>query len=213
MKSRFKIASSSVKKSFKPLCLGVLLLTLSGCFTLGTYRLPEAPPARALQSCGPAAGSAESEKTLRWQLAYRGAGAPVATGRSLWGTITRHVYPYTEHSDLLELSLENTGSETLWLDPEQVRVILPSGSVALRDAAFFDRAWPVGAVGSAEELIDRSLAQAEIYRTLLVARPLLPGEKINAILPFARQGTPPQQVQIQGWKMGEHSIHQAFCLP
>lgn len=198
-----------MKKSFKPACLAAFLL-LSGCFTLGTYRLPEPPPVRSLQRCGPADGNQDT--ALRWQLNYLGGGAPLATGRSLWGTITRHVYPYTEHSDLLELQLENTGTDTLWIDPDQVRVLGAHDSLPLREAAFFARAWPVGAVGNAEELLDRSLAQSEIFRTLLVARPLLPGEKLKAILPFPRQGTPPQQVQIQGWKWGDKALHVAFCL-
>ncbi|MGV3523115.1 MAG: hypothetical protein ACO1RX_02765 [Candidatus Sericytochromatia bacterium] len=198
-----------MKKLFKLAGLAVFLL-LSGCFTLGTYRLPEAPPVRSLQPCGPTDGNQDT--ALRWQMNYLGRGAPLATGRSLWGTITRHVYPYTAHSDLFEMHLENTGTETLWLDPAQVRVMTSNESIPLYEASFFARAWPVGAVGSAEELLDRSLAQSEIFRTLLVARPLLPGEKLKAILPFPRQGVPPQQVQIQGWKWGEKALHVAFCL-
>ncbi|PKL74998.1 MAG: hypothetical protein CVV27_17620 [Candidatus Melainabacteria bacterium HGW-Melainabacteria-1] len=203
-------AKNCAKRSFS-LATGLALLALSGCLSLGANRLPDEPSARQLQACQNQALRLESAQTL-WQVRFLGPADPLATAKTPWGSTLRYVIPYTRHTELFELSVSNRSEQVLWVDPTGIALQAGEHQLMPLDQSFFERAWPAGAVADETQLIDRSLALAQVIRTLFVRRPLHPGETYTATLPFLRQDEVPTSLKISGWKRGAEQVSAEFCL-
>lgn len=198
-----------VKKLFRVLLPGVLLC-LNACWSLGAQDLPEQKNPWRFEAC-----SAESEVLqtgLEWRLNYLGPSKALSTAKTAWNSHLRYVYPFTRHTQLFELTLNNTSRKTLWVEPEQVVLQFSEGLQKPLGLTFFEQAWPSGAVRSENELLDRSLAISEIYARLLTARPVLPGESVSGVLAFRSFDQAPREFRLENWRWGSTTINKNFCL-
>jgi len=201
-----------VKKSSSLLILGLSLCSFSSCLSLGLDKLPETQQTWSVQACTGQTLS-QTQSDLHWNLKYLGSSEALPTAHNLFGRITRYVYPFTEFTSLFELSIENQSRETLWLNPQNISLKHSDHQSTPLELHFFERAWPVGAVTNQAELIDRSMAIAKVYRTLLNERPVLPGETYTGIVAFHKFKTPPQAFEITAWQQGQtNKASTQFCL-
>ncbi|MBF2054712.1 MAG: hypothetical protein IGS03_14800 [Candidatus Sericytochromatia bacterium] len=201
-----------MKKWFERLAAIGCLLGLQACYGLGLDALPGASAADwRLKICEgePAVQAAEG---VRWQLSEMGAVPEVVTERNLLGRITRYVQPFTAHTVVFALSIENTSAQTLWLQPEQMTLHYSEKTEKALDSTFFEANWPTAAVRSPQHMLDRSKAMAEVYRSLLRARPVLPGESYQGRLAFRRHRFAPQVLQIHDQLLGQKNLNLQFCL-
>lgn len=200
-----------VKKSSERLLALGLLLSLQGCYALGLDSLPGDATEARVQAC---AGTqpVHTAADVRWELLAFGAVPEVVTERNLLGRITRYVQPFTAHTAVFELSVENSSAETLWLQPDQMHLIYSGGPEKALDSRFFEALWPTAAVRSSQQMLDRSQAMAEVHRTLLRARPVLPGETYRGRLAFRRHPTAPQALKIDAQQLGQQPLSLQFCL-
>lgn len=206
------IANICVPKLSRLLLSALGLMLLSSCLSLGSNRIEKETPRQQLTACSAELPLKQTAGEISWQLRYLGPAQPLATAKAPWGASLRYVIPYTRHTELYELTVQNVSKEPLWLDPESISLRSAGQTRRPLTLTFFERAWPAGAVRSDSELIDRSLALAEVTRTLFVKRPLYAQESYSAILPFLRSETQPEKLEISSWQRGEETISKDFCL-
>lgn len=199
-------------KKWSNLALFVCLLSgLQGCYRLGLDAVPDAVFDGQIQACTLEGFTQESDG-LRWQLDAMASSPALVTERNLWGRVTRYVLPFTDQTLLFELDVENTSSQILWLDPAQIQLLYADRIETALDVTFFERVWPVLAVEHAADMLDRSLAMAEVYRSLLRPRSLLPGERYRGRLAFRRLPMPAHGLRIQQQRLGQALVSLQFCL-
>lgn len=199
------------KWSKRLLALG-LLLGLQGCYALGLDSLPGDAAAEAQLAVCTGTQPVHTAANVRWELLAFGTVPEVVTERNLLGRITRYVQPFTAHTAVFELSIENSSAETLWLQPDQMYLIYSASPEKALDIRFFEALWPSAAVRSSQQMLDRSQAMAEVYRTLLRARPILPGETYRGRLAFRRHLAAPQALKIEAQQLGQQPLSLQFCL-
>ena len=208
------IGKSSVKKPFSLARFGLCLLGfsfLSACYTLGTEKLPEQAQKWSLNACTGQALAGDAQE-IHWKLSYIGPSPALPTAKQPWGSVTRFVYPYTEYTDLCELEIKNDSEDPLWVNTEAIALQQDQSQTLPLELAFFKRAWPVGAVNDQQQLIDRSLAIAEVTRNLFYSHGVLPGETYTGTLAFPRQQLPATMLRLKQWKFGESEFSQDLCL-
>lgn len=203
-----------MKKWFK--CFGVIALTLGlqSCYSLGLDAVPDSSASAEgwqVQLCTEEAADFSADG-VHWRLSEVLVSPAVVTERNLLGRITRYVQPFTRHTAVFELSIENASAYTLWLKPEQISLVYPDDAEKALDAGFFEAVWPAAAVRSSQEMLDRSQAIAEVYRSLLRERPVLPGESYHGRLAFRRHRQAPHTLNIQGQRLGQKTLTAQFCL-
>lgn len=189
----------------------IALCLLSSCYSLGVDKAPEQPKAFVLSACSGQVLERQSQG-LTWKLSYIGPSPALVTAKQPWGAVTRFVYPYTQYTDLFELQIDNTSARTLWLNTDTIALETPDEAFKPLELDFFKRAWPSGAVSDQQQLIDRSLAIAEVTRHLFYSHGLLPGETYTAKLVFPQSQGRANQLNLGDWKLGDTAISESFCL-
>lgn len=185
---------------------------LQACYSLGLDALPGASAADWQVKVCEGEATVQAAEGVRWQLSEIDTAPEVVTERNLLGRITRYVQPFTAHTVVFALSIENTSAQTLWLQPEQMMLQYTENTEKSLDNTFFEASWPAAAVRTSRQMLDRSQAMAEVYRSLLRARPVLPGESYQGRLVFRRHRTAPQVLQIQEQRLGQQHLSLQFCL-
>lgn len=210
------IANIFAPKWSKSACILILASACTSCSLLGTYEIDSPGKQYELKDCSQEQALQIMQNDIRWELSYLGPAKALSTSKNLWGAHTRYVVPYSSQTDLYQLSIANFGSETLWLDPNQIELSGPQISQKPLDLNFFKRIWPSGPVQSQNELMDRSLALSEVMRTLFVAGALQSKEKYVGILAFPRVeaggSSPFNQLKISNWQYGAQQVQMNFCL-
>ena len=193
-----------------------LALLSTGCQLLGTYEIESQPAQYQLKNCSADEPLNPKQNNIQWHLSYLGPDKALSTAKNIWGAHTRYVVPYSRQTDLYELSVHNQGLETLWLDLSGIELSGTQFSQKPLDMNFFKRLWPSGAVQNQNELIDRSLALAEIMRTLFVSGSLPSQSKYVGILafPHTEVGDPTvfNQLNVSNWQYGSDQVQMSFCL-
>lgn len=113
---------------------------------------------------------------------------PLETSKTMVGTVSRFVIPYTRKTSLLKMTIENKSNSYVEIEMNQIRLIdnIEKKDINPLSVNYFKTLWPTFAVKSQDMLIDQSFAIGDVIRTIARDKSIMPKSTYSGYLAFPR---------------------------
>lgn len=121
-------------------------------------------------------------------LEWVGNAYPLETAKTMVGSVSRFVIPYTRKTSLLKLKIENNTRDYVGFEINDVSLVelLTKKEITPLRIDYFKALWPTFAVKSQEMLIDQSFAIGDVIRTIVRDKSVIPNSTYSGYLAFPR---------------------------
>lgn len=121
-------------------------------------------------------------------LEWVGNAYPLETSKTMVGSVSRFVIPYTRKTSLLKLKIENTTNDYVELGINDISLIdnIEKKETKPLTVDYFKTLWPTFAVKNQDMLIDQSFAIGEVIRTIVRDKSVIPNSTYSGYLAFPR---------------------------
>lgn len=121
-------------------------------------------------------------------LEWVGNAYPLETSKTMVGSVSRFVIPYTRKTSLLKLKIENTTNDYVDVELKDISLIdnVEKKETKPLTVDYFKTLWPTFAVKNQDMLIDQSFAIGEVIRTIVRDKSVIPNSTYSGYLAFPR---------------------------
>lgn len=121
-------------------------------------------------------------------LEWVGNAYPLETSKTMVGSVSRFVIPYTRKTSLLKLKIENTTNDYVDVELKDISLVdnVEKKEIKPLTVDYFKTLWPTFAVKNQDMLIDQSFAIGEVIRTIVRDKSVIPNSTYSGYLAFPR---------------------------